>query len=199
MTVFQLLKNQTRQKLQGIEHIENRLISLDELDARPIKKGKAFPKCEFGSTLQMGFNQQGFLVTAENFIGQPNDKTLYAGTLAKYKLKMKKNPEGTITDKGYRSKANRDLAKPLQFAFFGKVTDVSEERRKFCISKRSATEGLIGAAKQRGMGESLYRGIEGDKIWTTLGQTAYNLRKFYLLYIDDSIEEETLLKLGIFP
>ena len=58
---------------------------------------------------------------------------------------------------------------------------------------------FIGAAKQRGMGKSLYRGIKGYKIWTALGQTAYNLRNFYLLYIEDSIEEDILRKLGIFP
>ncbi|MBF0235232.1 MAG: hypothetical protein HQK65_19690 [Desulfamplus sp.] len=71
-----MLKQQTRQKLRGELHIENRLVSLDELDARPIKKGKAFPDCEFGTTNQMSFNRQGFMVTAEIFIGNPSAKTL---------------------------------------------------------------------------------------------------------------------------
>lgn len=71
MDVFKLLKNQTRQKLQGEQPIENRLISLDELDARPIQKGKAFPSGEFGTTNQMSFNRQGLMITAEILMGKP--------------------------------------------------------------------------------------------------------------------------------
>ena len=61
LTVLELLRVQTEQKLAGESHIENRLVSLDEIDARPIKKGKTFPACEFGSTVQMTFNRQGNL------------------------------------------------------------------------------------------------------------------------------------------
>ena len=71
-----ILDEQTQLKLEGPRHIPNRLVSLDDLDARPIQKGKNFPKTEFGTTLQLSFNRQGFMITAENFIGQPNDKTL---------------------------------------------------------------------------------------------------------------------------
>src|SRR5918996_2473970 len=77
--VLTLLNEQTQQKLAGQRHIENRLVSLDDLDARPIQKGKSHPKTEFGTTLQMTLNRQGFLITTENFIGQPNEKTLYPG------------------------------------------------------------------------------------------------------------------------
>jgi Transposase domain (DUF772) len=69
--VLTLLNEQTQQKLAGQSHIDNRLVSLDDLDARPIQKGKSYPKTEFGTTLQMTFNRQGFLITTENFIGQP--------------------------------------------------------------------------------------------------------------------------------
>lgn len=48
------------------------------------------------------------------------------------------------------------------------------------------------------MGKSFYRGIEGDQIWRALGQTAYNLKKFYQLYCEEKLEEDTLIKLGFF-
>jgi hypothetical protein len=65
-----LLQTQTLEKLAGEMHIKDRIVSLDEVDARPIKKGKSYPTCEFGTTLQMSFNRQGFMITTENFIGQ---------------------------------------------------------------------------------------------------------------------------------
>ena len=195
--MFRVLKQQTRQKLRGQQHIENRLVSLDELDARPIKKGKAFPQCELGTTHQISFNRQGFMVTSEVFLGQPNDKTLYLSTLEKYEKKMKGQPEGTVTDKGFRSKENIQQARKLEYACFGKVQDVPEELREFCKSARSATEGFIAVAKHlRGLGKSLYRGIAGDRCWTALGQNAYNLKKFYLLFEQEKLRESNLQKLG---
>ena len=47
LKIFKILKKQTRKKLKEQIQIKDRLVSLDELDARPIKKGKAFPKTEF--------------------------------------------------------------------------------------------------------------------------------------------------------
>lgn len=197
LSIFRILINQTRQKLRGVSHIENRLVSLDELDARPIVKGKAFPRCEFGTTNQMSFNRQGFMVTAEVFIGQPSDKTLYSGTLKQYIRKMKGKPPCSVTDKGYRSRHNRKLSQKLSYSFFGRSNDVPEEKQGYCRSARSATEGFIAVAKNlRGMGKSLYRGINGDRIWTALGQTAFNLKKFCQLYYDEILTEVTLQKLG---
>ena len=192
-----MLKNQTRQKLRGEQHIDDRLVSLHELEARPIKKGKAFPKCEFGTTNQMSFNRQGFMVSTDIFIGKPDDSTLYISTLEKYQEKMKAKPPGSITDQGYRAPDNFDAAKALEYACFGKLDEVPEEMREFCQSARSATEGFIAAAKSLGgMGKSLYQGIDGDKCWAALGQTAYNLKKFCQLYYEEQLTEFTLQKLG---
>jgi hypothetical protein len=62
LALLTLLSDQTQQKLANEQHIDNRIVSLDEVDARPIKKGKTFPSCEFGTTLQMSFNRQGFMI-----------------------------------------------------------------------------------------------------------------------------------------
>ena len=110
---------------------------------------------------------------------------------------MKAKPPGSITDQGYRAPDNFDAAEALEYACFGKLDEVPEEMREFCKSARSATEGFIAAAKSlRGMGKSLYRGVEGDKCWAALGQTAYNLKKFYQLYCDELLTDLTLQRLG---
>jgi len=54
--------------------------------------------------------------------------------------------------------------------------DVSKEKKDFCNKARSATEGFIAVSKNlRGFGRSLYKGFEGDQIWTSLCQASYNL------------------------
>ena len=198
LKVFKLLKQQTRQKLAGQIHIKDRIVSLDELDARPIKKGKAHPTCEFGVTNQMSFNRQGFMITLETLIGHPNDKTLYPGTMDIYRRRMKGLPPFSVTDGGFRSQKNFTASEDIETVFLGKSDDVPEEKQPFCRSARSATEGFIAVAKSlRGFKKSRYRGIDGDRIWSLLCQTAYNLRKFLQLYQDEKLEEKTLIKLDL--
>jgi len=197
--LLKLLDHQTQLKLSGEKHIENRIVSLDKIDARPIKKGKSHPPCEFGTTLQVSFNRDGFMVTAENFIGQPGDKTLYPSTLELYRERMKGYPDKAITDLGFRSRANFKTSKgKVEHVFMGRSEDVPEDVRNYCLKARSATEGFIAVAKTwRGFGRSLYRGFDGDRIWTRLSQIAYNLKKLFQLYQQDEIEEECLVRLGL--
>lgn len=197
--VLTLLGEQTEQKLAGERHIENRLVSLDDLDARPIQKGKSHPKTEFGTTLEMTFNRQGFMITTENFIGQPNEKTLYPTSLERFRKRMAAYPDGAVTDLGYRSVKNRKLhQEDIDYVFMGKRLDVEETHQAACLSARSATEGFIAVAKNlRGFGQSLYRGLVGATLWTRLNQCAYNLKKFLQLYRSETLSEQTLMKLRL--
>jgi hypothetical protein len=198
LRLLTLLEEQTRDKLNGVVSIPNRIVSLDEPDARPIKKGKVHPACEFGTTLQLAFNRDGFLITLENFIGTPDDTTLFPGTLALYHSRMKAPPDTIVTDLGFRSAANAVVAKESDTVFLGRTQDVPEAQQDVCHSARSATEGFIAVAKHlRGFGRSLYRGIQGDRIWSLLCQTAYNLKKFFQLYEKELLDEDSLVKLGL--
>jgi IS5 family transposase len=194
-----LLGHQTQQKLAGEQHIDNRIVSLDEVDARPIKKGKTFPSCEFGTTLQMSFNRQGFMITTENLIGNPSDKTLYGDTLHLFHKRMGNDPDTVVTDLGFRSRDNRkNTPETISNVFLGRSDDVDEDQRDFCCKARSATEGFIAVAKNlRGFGRSLYHRLHGDRAWTLLCQTAYNLRKFLQLYRDEELESNSLAVLGL--
>ena len=199
LALLALLKHQTQQKLAGEQHIDNRIVSLDEVDARPIKKGKTFPSCEFGTTLQMSFNRQGFMITTENLIGNPSDTTLYGDTLGLFQKRMGNDPDTVVTDLGFRSRDNRkNTPETISNVFLGRSDDVDEDQRDFCCKARSATEGFIAVAKNlRGFGRSLYHRLHGDRIWTLLCQTAYNLRKFLQLYRDKELEKSSLAILGL--
>jgi IS5 family transposase len=199
LALLVLLSDQTQQKLTGEQHIDNRIVSLDEVDARPIKKGKTFPSCEFGTTLQMSFNRQGFMITTENLIGNPSDKTLYGNTLGLFQKRMGNDPDTVITDLGFRSRDNRkNTPESISNVFLGRSDDIDESQQDFCCKARSATEGFIAVAKNlRGFGRSLYRRLHGDRVWTLLCQTAYNLRKFLQLYRDEELENNSLAVLGL--
>ena len=199
LEILTLLDEQTHMKIRGEKHIENRIVSLDEPEARPIKKGKTHPKCEFGTTFQATFNRQGFMITVENFIGKPSDKTLYLDTLELFKKRMKTYPKTVVTDLGYRSNDNFKISKDkVKNIFLGRSDDVDEKERDFCQKARSATEGFIAVAKNwHGFKRSLYKRFSGDKIWSLLCQCAHNLKKFFQLYCKEKLEEETLVKLGL--
>lgn len=200
VSLLNLLEEQSIKKLNGEIHIKNRIVSLDEPEARPIVKGKIHPKCEFGTTLQMSFNREGFMITAENFIGSPNDKTLLPGTLDLFIKRMKTPPDTIVGDLGFRSRNNFKTAstKKIHTVFLGRSDDVPEDKRDFCCKARSANEGFIAVAKNlRGFGRSLYRSMEGDRIWTLLCQTAHHLKKFIQLMQAEKIEEKSLVRLGL--
>jgi len=198
--LLNILKEQTLLKLSGEIHIKNRIVSLDDPDARPIKKGKSHPECEFGTTAQMSFNRQGFMITVENFIGKPNDKTLYPGTVSLYIKRMKGCPDTVVTDLGFRSRENfKKTPEKVTDVFLGRSTDVTGEKEcDFCRRARSATEGFIAVAKNhRGFGRSLWHTLKGHRMWSLICQTVYNLKKFLQLYYGEEIGEEKLLKLGL--
>src|SRR6266436_5769137 len=199
LAVLTILDTQTQQKLAGHRHIDNQLVSLDDLDARPIKKGKSHPSTEFGTTLQMTFNRQGFMITTDNFIGQPNDTTLYGPTLERFRERMHTYPGTAVTDLGFRSAKNlKRNAHEIAQVFMGRSADVDEAQQEACRKARSATEGFIAVAKHlRGFGRSLYRGLHGATLWTRLSQCAYNLKKFLQLYRTEALEESTLIKLRL--
>ena len=193
------LDEQTQLKLEGHLRIANRLVSLDDLDARPIQKGKRHPKTEFGTFLQLSFNRQGYMITAENFMGKRDDKTLYPNTLERFCQRMEAIPPGAVTDLGYRSPTNLKLSHDtFEVVFMGKSSDVDDDHQEASLKARSATEGFIAVAKNlRGFGRSLYRGLQGAKVWSLLNQCAYNLKKFLQLYHHEALTEETLMKLHL--
>jgi len=88
------------------------------------------------------------MITVENFIGNPNDKTLFPSTLAIFKERMREDPESVITDLGYRSRNNFKVSEDIPNVFLGRSNDVCEEKKEFCCKARSATEGFIAVAKK---------------------------------------------------
>lgn len=199
LAVLTLLEQQTQQKWAGETHMDHRLVSLDDREARPIKKGKSYPSTAFGTTLQMTCNRQGFLITTDHFMGQPTDTTLSGATLERFRARMPAYPGTAVTALGFRSAKNlKRTAQEIAQVFMGRSADVDEAHQEACRQARSATAGFLAVAKhRRGCGRSLYRGLHGATLWTRLSQCADNWQKFLHLYRAAALEESTLLKLHL--
>lgn len=190
------LRIQTDLKLQGARSIPDRLVSLDDVDARPIKKGKRHPSCEFGTMVQLGFSRKGFLVLSETLKGNPADKTRYQPCLELFQARLGQAPQTLVTDTGYRSRQNLSWsAEGLEHRFLGRSADVVPEQRAACRSARSATEGYVSTAKAlRGLKKCRYRNLTGHRQWTLLCQIAYNLKKLALLLRAQQLPLTAMLK-----
>ena len=81
----------------------------------------------------MTFNRQGFMITTDNFIGQPNDTTLYGPTLERFRERMQAYPGTAVTDLGFRSANNLKLnAQQIDHVFMGRSSDVDEAQQEAC-------------------------------------------------------------------
>jgi hypothetical protein len=177
----------------------HRLVSLDDLDAHPIKRGKTHPSPECGPTLQMTCNRQGFLLTTENVIGHPNDTTLYGPTREAFRTRMQGSPGTAVPELGFRRAKNLTLhLTDIDQILLGQSADVDAAHQDACRKARSATEGFIAVAKPlRGFGRSVSRGLPGARSWTRLHQWAYNVKTCLQLYRNEALEESPLVTLRL--
>jgi IS5 family transposase len=97
---------QTEQKLNGVVSIPDRIVSLHDPEARPIRKGKLKKPNEFGRTLQLVQDASGVILDFELHNGNPSDKTELLPLVKKFKRRFRRAPSAIATDKGYYTEEN---------------------------------------------------------------------------------------------
>ena len=97
---------QTEQKLKGVSSIPERIVSLHDPEARPIRKGKLKKPNEFGRTLQLVQDSSGVILDFELQHGNPSDKTELLPLVKKFKKRFRRVPSELATDRGYYSEGN---------------------------------------------------------------------------------------------
>src|SRR6266487_3425831 len=90
------LLDQTRQRLRGTRVIPDRLISLADPDARPIRKGKPHKPTEFGYTVLLAECERGFIATHHTHQGNPSDAAQLIPALTQV-MAVTSRPPGTVT------------------------------------------------------------------------------------------------------
>jgi len=181
--VLEKIIRQTEQVLQG-EKPENRIVSIHDTDARPIPKGKADKKCEFGQVVQI--QEDEHLVTNWEISNKANDAEFFPKAVDKHQQLFNKPPAMAAADRGYWSPGNKEYAENagIRNVSMPKKGKLNEQEKAFqSTSKfkkgqrfRAGGEARISLLKRKyKLDRCRYRGSHGMAIWVGGGVIACNL------------------------
>lgn len=186
LQIAEKILEQTKQKLSGVSSIEQRIVSVYDADARPIRKGKPGKPNEFGRTLQLVQDSSGIILDYELKHGNPSDKTELLDLVKKFKKRFGRVPCQLAADKGYYSDENIRLLKDLAVKCIGiaKIGRLSKREKNKQQSKwfkslqrfRCGIEAAISMLKRCfSLGNPRVRGSSATGICVNWAIFSYNL------------------------
>jgi transposase, IS5 family len=173
---------QIRQRLAG-EKITDRLVSIADPDARPIRKGKLRQPTEFGYVVQLAEvcentrrGARGLIVPAASQIGSPNEPDLLPATAAELD-RLGLRPRDLALDGGFFPLGVAEqLPGPERVFVAGRQSAGSRRTDRRLARFRVGIEGRISHLKRRyGLRRSRLKGHPGARTWTAWAILAYNL------------------------
>jgi IS5 family transposase len=175
--------SQITKRVQG-EPISDRIVSLTDPDARPIRKGKLGKPTEFGYVTQLAEvtentkrGARGLILPASTAPGNPSENTLLPGTVAELK-RLQISPRELALDGGFMPGPTNEALKaltPERVFISGRQEHGSRRTNRRLQRYRTGKEGRISHLKRSyGMGRSRLKGTEGQRIWTEWGILAYD-------------------------
>jgi IS5 family transposase len=179
------VSRQIKQRVAG-EAIKDRIVSLADPDARPIRKGKLGKPNEFGFVAQIAEvtehtrrGARGLILPAPSGIGNPGEDTLLPDTLAELK-RLAISPREIALDAGFNlgptCQALEDHGlTPDRVFIAGRQQPGSKRTQRRLQKYRTGAEGRISHLKRGyGLDRSRLKGDEGQQIWTGWSILAYN-------------------------
>jgi IS5 family transposase len=174
---------QIKQRVAG-ESITDRLVSLADPDARPIRKGKLGKPNEFGYVTQIcevtentKRGARGLIVPPATASGNPAEDTLLPDTVAELK-RLGISPREVALDGGFNVGPTREVLEdlaPERVFISGRQQPGSKRTQRRMQRYRTGAEGRISHLKRSyGMDRSRLKGDEGQQIWTGWAILAYN-------------------------
>lgn len=173
---------QAEQKFSG-EKVEDKIVSYFEEHARALPKGKVSRPVEFGCKLRIDMSGNGYITNHELYRGNPSDVSMLGDAIKKHKSVFKERFRAAAFDRGFYDEekiAEYEDEYEVLLAIPHKKdrTRKMGKRKDTIYNKRAAIEAKISEGKRMcGLGKSLYRGFEGDKIWSIFSIMALNMRK----------------------
>jgi IS5 family transposase len=180
----QRVVTQIQQRSRG-EKITDRLVSLSDPDARPIRKGKLGKPNEFGYVVQVaevtantGRGARGYVLPAASAPGNPGENRLLGQTVAELD-RLGLTPREVALDGGFvPGPTVQTLAgiAPTRTFISGRAEPGSRRTRRRLARYRTGCEGRISHLKRGyGLRRSRLKGDQGQRIWTGWAVLAYNL------------------------
>jgi IS5 family transposase len=177
---------QTQEVIKGNRHLPRRLVSLFDVDARPIKRGKARTDTEFGRKVLLGETDHGIITIYQVLDENPSDTALLKPVVRGHRRLFRKRLKAVAGDRGFYSQPNEDWLKDngVRRVSIPKRGKVREDRRRYQKQSwfkrlqrfRAGIEARISLLKRKfGLKRSLMRGSPGVNIWVGQGILAHNL------------------------
>jgi IS5 family transposase len=184
--VAEKVVRQTQEVIKGNRHLPRRLVSLFDVGARPIKRGKARTDTEFGHKVLLGETDHGIITTYDVLEENPADTTLLKPAVREHRRLFRKRLKAVAGDRGLYSQANEDWLKDggVKQVSIPKRGKIGEERRSYQKQSwfrrlqrfRAGIEARISLLKRKfGLKRSRLRGSPGVNIWVGQGIFAHNL------------------------
>ena len=174
---------QVTQRVAG-KPIKDRIVSLHDPDARPIRKGKLGKPNEFGFVSQLAEvtehtqrGARGLILPASTQIGNPGEDTLLPSTVEELD-RLGIRVQEVALDGGFNvgptTEALEDLA-PKNVFIAGRQQPGSKRTQRRMRRCRTGAEGRISHLKRRyELDRSRLKGDQGRQIWTEWSILAYN-------------------------
>jgi IS5 family transposase len=180
--------HQSREVMSGNTSLKDRLISIHDQDARPIKKGKLGKKVEFGYKLLLAENGSGFITDYKLYKGNPTDDSLLPDTIKNHIDLFGKSPKTVSADRGFGTKENEEYltsvgVKNICIPRRGKKSKARMETEKGAIFRkyqrwRAGIEGRISYLKRCfGLARLCVRGYSASKTKVGWAIFVHNLSK----------------------
>jgi transposase, IS5 family len=184
---------QTRSRLAGVmPDSSTRVVSLHDVDARPIRKGRLGKPVEFGYKAQVVDNADGVILDHSVELGNPHDAAQLAPAIERITRRTGRPPRAVTADRGYglatvernlHQLGVRSVAIPRS-SNPGAARRAFEHRRAFRdkVKWRTGSEGRINHLKRSyGWNRTELTGITGARTWCGHGVFAHNLVKISTL------------------
>jgi transposase, IS5 family len=180
---------QTRSRLAGVmPESASRVVSLHDVDARPIRKGRLGKPVEFGYKAQIVDNADGVILDHDIEVGNPPDAPQLAPAIARVATRAGRTPQAVTADRGYGlASVERDLHDlGVRSVAIPRMSKPSAARREFehrrafrdKVKWRTGSEGRINHMKRSyGWNRTELTGINGARTWCGHGVFAHNLVK----------------------
>jgi transposase, IS5 family len=185
MTATGRLLAQTDQRLAGDRVIPDRLVSLSDPDARPIRKGKPRHPTQFGYTLLVAEDERGFIADHQLQRGNPPDAPQLVPAVERVVAVTGRSSGTVVGDRGFGTAANDQALAALGVRRIGlqrngtpgKARLEHERTRRFRRLRnwRVGIEARISHLKRSfGLRRTRLRRLGGARTWAGLGIFAYN-------------------------
>jgi IS5 family transposase len=129
------LLSQTDQRLAGDRVIPDRLVSLSDPDARPIRKGKPRHPTQFGYSLLLAEDERGLVADHQLHKGNPPDAPQLVPAVQRVIGVTGRSPDTVVGDRGFGTAANDQALEALGVKHIGLQRTGTPGRARLAVER----------------------------------------------------------------